>query len=358
MKVYQLLKMVVLLIFGVMALNCAESNLQPSNFRMNGNSAANNPPTNVVISNTTNSERKKKEEKETVSRPNIGITLSDEAQEISDLLDDGKYSAANVLFEDYIPRKRNDAGLYCQYLRYALSFDSIDGDTLLNSSPLVSPSSSTVAADYGTSTLSIKTAQLAVEFAPETKSWVADTIFRERFNKAKRLADKGEGFIQYENTKLFDVCFKAITIDSETAKNWISQYEELLPIFIKNGKASSAMWTANLIGDMKSGAIEHGQCFKEATKILRQSIEFSKIPNDKASDALILYSRVFNRQINEANQKNDSEYQKLLRAIETSKLIKAIEVNLNLDVYDRQSRISKIKTLPGLVAETTGNTSP
>lgn len=48
------------------------------------------------------------------------ISLSSEAEEISALLDKGSYNAADTLFSNYIPRKPNDGGIYCQYVRFLI----------------------------------------------------------------------------------------------------------------------------------------------------------------------------------------------------------------------------------------------
>lgn len=277
-----------------------------------GKGESNNPPSNTP----------------TVRQPEnaplaIGISLSAEAQEVSDLIDKNNWESARQVLYGYLRNKKNDAGLYCQYLRYLLSYhDILDlevKDTPLEVPPLDRGDGfSGIRYYYRISDLTETTAKTAVQLAPQTKSWVADTIFRETYERIKERADKGLGYLPdsyfpEEEVLRTQILWTAIEISPDAAKRWANQYAELVSIFNNSKATRSATWTANIVGDMRTNSNGDSD-FIGATKALREGLEMLK-PDGGDPDprnAIRLYLSAFAKDAERFYRSGDPEYKDLI----------------------------------------------
>lgn len=257
-----------------------------------------------------------------------GAALSPPATEISALLDKGRYNAAEMLFKTYIPEKPSDAGLYCQYVRYLIEAFDIGDDPFI-ASPIKTDDK------YRTSFLVIQAIGLASEFDPQVKPYLADIILKGLYDHIHRHAERGETYIRSASEltggrtlleRQFQamlgggnkvlLAWEAIKLDAGIGKTWAGKYEGLVPLFIKSGMPASAMWTANLSGDLSNGADETSNVdFERATISFLRALDTR---NSKAADiniASAIYVSVFDKDIKRVFSGRDVNYVRLISAI-------------------------------------------
>ena len=236
-------------------------------------------------------------------------SFSLKSREISNLLDEEKYEAARLLLKSYIPQEPNDAGLYCQYVRFLAAGYKIEDNPYL-STPLFPPNGEASATE-----LIKESAKIAVQLESENKEWITDTILKNLYLQVKNRAESGEGYISYSNPGLIYAAWTAIEIDAETSKNWADKYKALIPYFAKSGKISSAMFTGNLAGDLAGGKNNSGQDFTEATKAFKLAVESTNRDQKTVQDAWYLYVRLFEKKCKQALENRESDYFELLQTI-------------------------------------------
>lgn len=257
-----------------------------------------------------------------------GVSLSLSAREISVLLDKGHYNAAEALFKTYIPETPSDAGLYCQYVRYLIEAFDIEDDPFI-ASP-IKPDDK-----YRTSALVIHATSLASEFDPQVKPYLADIILKGIYDHIHRHAERGETYIR-SATELTGgrtllerqfqavlgggnkvlLAWEAIKLDASMGKTWAGKYEGLVPLFIKSGMSASAMWTANLSGDLSNGADETSNVdFERATISFLRALDTR---NSKAADINIassIYVSVFEKDVKRVFSAREVNYARLISTI-------------------------------------------
>lgn len=234
---------------------------------------------------------------------------SPKAREISNLLDEEKYEAARLLLKSYIPLDPNDAGLYCQYVRLMVAFYEIEDDLVLPT-PLFPPNGE------AKSTEIIKeAAKIATQLEPKNKQWIANTILEGLYLQTKERAVKGTGYISYSNPGLIRAAWTAIEIDPETAGGWAEKFKELIPSFANSGKAVSAMYTGNLVGDLAAGKNNSGMDFTEATNAFKFAVETKKSDQKTVQDAWYLYIQLFDKRCEQALDNRERGYLDLLQSL-------------------------------------------
>jgi hypothetical protein len=251
----------------------------------------------------------------------VGYSLSDEAGEVAELMDNDRYVAAEELFKTYLPNRPKDATLYCQYVRFL-----IEGFSLVDDPFILSP----VAAEdrYRVSRLINRTITLASEFDPKIKPYLADLILKSLYKQALSQASKGEGYIASaamilisdnfmiaglngHNKILF--AWTAIELDAATGKKWADRYRELVRSFANTGKSTSAMWTANLSGDLSNGADETSNVdFERAARAFLDSLDSGKGDIATINDTSSLFVEIFKLDIKRAAKEKDAIYVRLL----------------------------------------------
>jgi hypothetical protein len=234
---------------------------------------------------------------------------SAKSREVSALLDEEKYEAARLLLKSYIPQDPNDAGLYCQYVRLLVAFYEIEDDLVLPT-PLYPPNGE------GKSTELIKeAAKIAIQLEPKNKKWIANTILEGLYLQAKERAVKGTGYISYSSPGLIKAAWTAIEIDPQTAGGWAEKFKELIPSFANSGKAVSAMFTGNLVGDLAGGKDDSGMDFTEATNAFKFAVETKKSDQKTIQDAWYLYIQLFEKRCKQALDNRERGYLDLLQSL-------------------------------------------
>lgn len=147
-----------------------------------------------------------------------------------------------------------------------------------------------------------------------------NSLYKGAYNYAKQ----GEGYIRSTSeitggTNLMKCAWAAIELDSEVGKKWEKKFASLVPLFVKNGKASSAMWTANLAGDLATGTNGDAD-FDNATNTLRSAIEAGNSTPEIIKQASDIYFSIFEEDCKKALNRENAQYLKLVRSLRDSNI--------------------------------------
>ena len=248
----------------------------------------------------------------------FGVELSPEAKAISLLLDKRSFTAADTLFNNYLPYKTDDATLYCQYVRYLIERYPLAEDTFIETPLLRGDKFNTIG------TLE-KAIVLASEFDASLKPHLADFILKSLHDQIESKALAKQGYIGSSSeiiggwfgpTHKINFAWKAIDLDAPTGKKWAEKYESLVPVFSKLGMCTSAMWTANLSADLSNGADKDSDLdFERATGAFVDAIGSEKCSADRINDTSVLYTKIFSAEIKKASTGRKMAYFQLLNEI-------------------------------------------
>lgn len=250
------------------------------------------------------------------------VSLSVEAKEISLLLDKGSYKAADTLLNNYLPRQPNDATLYCQYVRFLIGAYELAEDPYI-STPIKTDDK------YKTSGVIAQSIGLASEFNPKVKSYLAEIVLQGLYDQMNKKAVAGEGYITtaaeivnptgiFSHANKILLAWSAIELDPNVGKKWADKYESLVPVFVRLGLPTSAMWTANLSADLSNGADKSSDLdFERATRAFLEALDSRKCKLDAINSASTIYtkSEIFGPEIKKAASTHNATYLKLLNAI-------------------------------------------
>lgn len=263
--------------------------------------------------------------KESKSAPLLSITkglsLSNEAMEVSDLLDKGSYLAAETLFNNYLPKKPTDGSLYCQYVRFLIEAYDLYDDQFI-STPLRADDK------YRVFNVTRQAASLAVEFEPGRKTYLSEIILDGLFKKIQDRANNKDGYIRsveeilggsiLNGSNHIHLAWLAIEYDPDLAKKWAIKYQNLVPLFARAGKASSALVTANLAGDLATAGTGD-QDFEKATNAFEMAVLEGRCEPETLSQASKIYLGLFGEDCKNALTEKRSYYLRLVEALQSKR---------------------------------------
>jgi len=253
------------------------------------------------------------------------VSLSSEAKEVASLLDKESYNAADTLLNKYIQNKPNDAGLYCQYVRFLISAYDFSQDPFI-SNPIRTDDK------YRVFAVAQQAAKLAVEFDPDVKSYLAEIILKEIYDEVYDHAQNKQGFLSPNtgSNDRIDLAWAAIEYDPKVAKKWAPKYESLVPVFINKGMPGSALWVANLASDLGTEA-QGDMDFEKATQAFKATIARDNYDPKSVEPAIDRYLNVFADDCKRVLNSNNANYIGLLKTLRSK--------GISLEKFEKQDLI-------------------
>jgi hypothetical protein len=214
--------------------------------------------------------------------------LSEKAQKVAGLIDQGSFGAAEQLFRSYLASDPGDAGLYCQYARYLILSCNPAYPGFVQS-PLRSDGGYYLATGVVDNAL-----QAAVQLDPKCAPYLTDTVLRSFEQIARQQLREGSAcvgagkllhnfstgddfYAEGTEISMLNVCFEAAKTDPATARSWGPTFETLTRAYAEAGKCATAMMMGNLTGELiqvrDDGAMKGPEDFKRANAAFLEALK-------------------------------------------------------------------------------------
>ncbi len=254
--------------------------------------------------------------------------LTDKAQAVKRLLDAGSFDAAEQVVHRSLEETADDAGLYCQYVRFLiLSRDPASPGFI--QTPLYRD-----ADHYWATGVAQQASNIATQLDPGCKAYLASLIlsaFAERLEKTLEAGrgcigpgeflynpeTGGERFAPGTETSMINICWSALSMLG--AQGYTERYEALTERFVRAGKVVSAMMLGNLTGDLHQGG-SGDEDFKRANRAFLDVLSHYEPDGirDWLTDAADSYPQCFHDEMarTESGVVVDSAFAELKSALE------------------------------------------